>query len=86
MIPYAAGLASTVRLGQLLGHNTPQACRAAKSTVRAAYAFAITLSATLATGLLVGRFWLAGVYVKGEGRSEQEVRKLIAEVLIPIAS
>ena len=86
MIPYAAGLASTVRLGQLLGHNTPQACRAAKVTVRAAYVFAITVTAFLATGLLVGRFWLAGLYVKGEGKSENEVRSLIANVLIPIAT
>lgn len=86
MIPYAAGLASTVRLGQLLGHNTPEAVRAAKVTVRAAYVFAILVTAFLATGLLVGRFWLAGLYVKGEGRSEDEVRGLIASVLIPIAT
>jgi Na+-driven multidrug efflux pump len=77
MIPYAAGLASTVRLGQLLGHNTPEAVRAAKVTVRAAYVFAILVTAFLATGLL---------YVKGEGRSEDEVRGLIASVLIPIAT
>jgi len=85
MIPYAAGLATTVRLGQLLGHNTPQACRAATSTVRAAYTFTVAVTACLATGLFVGRFWLAGVYVKGDGESEKEVRALIASVLIPIA-
>jgi len=28
---------------------------------------------------------LAGVYVKGDGESEKEVRALIASVLIPIA-
>lgn len=86
MIPYATGLASTVRLGQLLGHNTAVASRAAKVTVRAAYVFAISVTAMLATGLLLGRHLLAAIYVKGDSQEDREVRELIAAVLVPIAT
>jgi Na+-driven multidrug efflux pump len=85
MIPYAVSLASTVRLGQLLGHNTPTAVQAATVTVRAGYVFAISVTACLATGLLLGRHWLARLYVAGDDMESEEVRRLIASVLIPIA-
>lgn len=85
MIPYAIGLASTIRLGQLLGHNTSSAARAATTTVRAGYVLAIAVTAVIATCILAGRWALASWYVRGDGPQETRVKQIIANVLIPIA-
>lgn len=86
MIPYASGLATTVRLGQLLGHRHPGAARAAVITVRAGYAMAIGITFLLALALVTLRGIVAKAWIDGDGEVEVEVRDLIKRVLVPIAT